>query len=402
MPRGQSTIEYLALVLLAVAVLAAGAAGLHATGIAEALIGQIRVAICRAGGDDCRTPPEPCVVAATTTLDDLTARVAILRLRGGRTLVRERRSDGSERVTLVTRGGGGAGLGLGADVGAGTWVLGGRLDAALEARGGRGRIWTLSSHGQATALVRALTRPPARRGRRALAPPDSTFGDRGLATSVSGALERVGLSLEAEDLFTTRVDRRTGERTLVIRRRTDALGSLGVVGPAGAEGGARRDERAALVVDRGGRPVRLLLTATRRVQGGLQLPGPLRALVARSGLPLRHGRVVETERRLDLADPVNLAAARAFVRALGDPGLRVGPAVVVTAALRRRLDTAGETRLRLYDLDVRHGGAHGGLDLGIGIGGGYEHAVEHLRLVGATERDGAGRWRERDDCLLGV
>lgn len=411
MPRGQSTIEYLALVLLAVTLLVAGAAGLHATGIAEALVAQIRIAICRAGGDDCRTAPEPCVVTSTTTLDDMSLRVAVLRLRGGRTLLRERRSDGSERVTLVSRGGGGVGLGLGADIGVGTWVLGGRLDGTVELRGGRGRVWTLPSHARADALVRALAAGPVRRARgrspRArggspLPEPDAVVGDRGLATSVSGALERVGLSLDAEDLFTTRTDRRTGERTLVIRRRTEALGSLGLAGPLGAEGGARRDERAALVVDRGGRPLRLVVAGVRRAQGGLQLPGPLRSLVARSGLPLRRGRVVETERRLDLADPANLAAAGAYIRALRDPALRLGAAVVVSGTLRARLDAAGETRLRVYDLDVRHSGAHGGIDAGVGLGGGYEHAVERLRLVGAAERDGGGRWREREDCLLGA
>lgn len=409
--HGQSTVEYLALVLVAVALLAAGTAGLHATGLADALVAQIRIALCRAGGDDCRTAPEPCVVASTTTLDDVTLRVAILRLRGGRTLLRERRSDGSERVTLVSRGGGGAGLGLGADIGVGTWVLGGRLDGTVELRGGRGRVWTLPSHAQADALVRALAVrpaghargiPPPARARPRAPDPDAVFGDRGLATSVTSALERVGLSLDAEDLFTTRTDRRTGERTLVVRRRTEALGTLGLVGPLGAEGGARRDERAALVVDRGGRPLRLVVTGVRRLQGGLRLPGPLRSLVARSGLPLRRGHVVEAERRLDLADPANLAAAGAYIRALRDPGLRLGPAVAVAEGLRARLDAAGETRVRVYDLDVRHGGAHGGIDAGVGLGGGYEHAVERLRLVGAVERDGGGRWRERDDCLVGV
>ena len=408
---GQSTVEYVVLVLLAVLVLAAGA-GLHATGIADAVVRQIRIAICRAGGDDCRVAPEPCIVASTMTLDDLTARVAVLRLRGGRTLVRERRSDGSERVTLVARGGGGAGLGLGADIAVGTWALGGRLDGAIELRGGRGRVWTLDSSARADALVRALSRhpashrrglPPGRRQRDAPIPAaDAVFGERGLATSVAGGLQRVGLTLDAEDLLTTRTDRRTGERTLLVRRRTDLLGTLGVLGPLGAEGGARRDERAALVVDRNWRPLRLLVTRIRRVQGGGNLPGPLRALVARGGLPLRRGRVVEVERRLELAEPANLAAAGAFVRALRDPGLRLGAAVAVSDALRRRLDAAGETRLRVYDLDVRHGGAHGGIDVGVGLGAGYEHAVERLRLVGATERDGGGRWRERDDCLLGA
>lgn len=411
--HGQSTVEYVALVLLAVAVLAAGAAGLHATGIAEALIAQFQRALCRVEGGPCRTAPEPCVVAATTTSDDTTLRVAVLRLRGGRTLMRERRSDGSERVTLVTRGGGGVGLGLGGDVAVGTWALGGRLDAAVELRGGRGRVWTLRSVSAADALVQALRSGRAKAGGRVRRPgphprpaplpaPDAVFGDRALSTSVSGTLQRLGLSLEAEDLLTSRTDRRTGERTLLVRRRNEVLGSIGVTGPLGAEGGARRDERAALVLDARGRPLRLVVGEVRRLHGGVKLPGALRTLAAGAGTPLRRGHIVETERTLDLADPANLAAAGAFVRALRDPGLRLGPAVVVADGLRRRLHAAGITRMRVYALDVRHSGAHGGVDVGVGLGGGHEHVVERSRLVAATDREAGGRWRERGDCLVGV
>ncbi len=117
-------------------------------------------------------------------------------------------------------------------------------------------------------------------------------------------------------------------------------------------------------------------------------------------MPLREGRIVQTERRLDLADPANLAAASAYVRALRDPGIHLGPAFAVSGALRRRLDAAGETRLRVYALDVRHGGGHLGVDVGVGLGGGVEHAVERTRLIGAAEREAGGAWRERDDCLV--
>ncbi len=405
---GQSTIEYCVLVLVAVAVLGAGAVGLHESGIAEAFIAQIERAICRVGGGECREPPEPCVTSSTATSDDTNVRLGILRLRGGRTLLRERRSDGSERVTLMKRSGAGGGLALGGDVGVGTWVLGGRLDGMIEIRGGRGQVWTLRSAREADTLVRALVaRPEARthnprlrvRRRKQLPAPDVVFSDHGLGTTISGGLERIGLSLDAEDLSTTRTDRRSGERTLFIRRRNEVLASVGVVGPLGAEGGARSDERAALVIDARGRPLRLSVTGVRRVQAGVQLPGPLRTLAA-GRLPLRQGRVVETERRLDLSDPANLAAAGAFMRALRDPRLLLGPAFAVSDALRRRLDAAGETRMRVYALDVRHTGAHAGLDLGLGLGGGYEHAVETARLIGATEREAGGVWRQRDDCLL--
>lgn len=405
---GQSTVEYAGLVLVAAAVLAAGAAGLHGTGIAEALIGQIQRAICLVSGGECRAAPEPCVVASTTTQDDVNLRIAILRLGGGTTVLRERRSDGSERVTIVQRTSGGAGLGLGAEIGAGTWMLGGRVDGSVEARGASGRVWTVRSARAADALVRAIRARPVLRGRtprprrarrRPLPPADVVFGSRGLGATIAGNLERVGLSLDAEDLFSTTTDRRTGERTLTIRRHSDLMGTLGVAGPIGAEAGLGRDDRAALVVDAHGRPLRLAVTAVQRVQAGVRLPGSLR-LVVGGRLPLRAGRVVQTERRLDLSDPANLAAAGAYVRALRDPGIHLGAAFAVSDALRRRLDAAGETRLRVYALDVRHSGGRLGVDAGVGIGGGFEHAVERAHLIAASEREAGGAWRTRDDCLV--
>lgn len=407
--HGQSTVEYVVLVLVAAAVLAAGAAGLHATGLASALIDQMRRALCRLDGGECLTASEPCVVASTTTIDDLSVRLAIVRLRGGRTLLRERRSDGSERITLVTRGGAGAGAGLGGEVRLGSWVAGGRLDAAIEVRGGRGRVWIVPSRAAGDALLRALSAQAVPRGRvapavrmeprREVPRADAVYGERGLSTAASGALQRVGLSLEAEDLLTTRTDRRSGERTLVVRRRNELVGSVGLIGSAGAEGGGRRDARASLVLDARGRPLRLVIAETRRLQGGVKLPGALRSLVARSGPPQRGGHVVETERTLDLGDPANLAAASAFVRTLRDPDLRAGAALAVTGALRRRLDASGRTSARVYSLDVRHSGGRAGVDAGVGVGGGYEHAVEQTRLVAASEREGSGPWLERGDCL---
>ena len=271
-----------------------------------------------------------------------------------------------------------------------------------------GRVWTLHSSRAADALVRAIGARPIVRGRtprgprarrRPLPPADVVFGEHGLSATIAGSLERVGLSLDAEDLFSTTTDRRTGERTLVIRRHSDLVGTLGVVGPLGAEAGLGREDRAALVVDARGRPLRLMVTAVQRVQAGVQLPGPLRLLVG-GRLPLREGRVVVAERRLDLSDPASLAAAGAYVRALRDRRIHLASAFAVSAALRRRLDAAGETRLRVYALNVRHSGARGGIDVGVGLGAGFEHAVESARLIAAREREAGGTWRTRDDCLV--
>ncbi len=181
--------------LVAAAVLVTGAAGLHGTGIAEALIGQIQRAICRVGGGECRAVPEPCVVASTATLDDTNIRVAILRLRSGSTLLRERRSDGSERVTLVQAGRRRRRARPGRrdrrrDVGPGRACRRHgrgpgrkrpRVDAALRARGGRAGAGDRGAAGRPRAHPAAPARAPAgaAAGRRRLRRPRPRGDDRG-------------------------------------------------------------------------------------------------------------------------------------------------------------------------------------------------------------------------------
>ena len=142
------------------------------------------------------------------------------------------------------------------------------------------------------------------------------------------------------------------------------------------------------------------MTGVQRVQAGVQLPGPLRLLVGRPAAaargPRRPDRAPARPRPTPRTSPPRApSCGRCAIREL-----QLAPAFAVSGALRRRLDAAGETRLRVYALDVRHSGAHAGVDVGVGLGGGYEHAVERARLVGAGEREAGGAWRERDDCLV--
>lgn len=108
---------------------------------------------------------------------------------------------------------------------------------------------------------------------------------------------------------------------------------------------------------------------------------------------------METETHLDLTDADNLEAARAFIEAVRSPKLRLGAAVAVSEALRRRLDSHGVRQRRVYLLDVRHTGARGRVGAGVSIGLRGERSEESARLVEAAVRGLDGNWRRRDDCL---
>ncbi len=248
---GQSTLEYAALLLLAVAVLAAGALLVSGGGIAEAVVAQMQRAICLVRGGDCgERARAPCVTRSQSASTQASVRIAVVKLAGGSTRLRESRSDGSVLVTLVSQAGAGLQAAVGARLGIGGLSLGGSVGGTVEGRIGRGRVWRLRSDAEADALVRSLAAQAARsaprvsgialRGMHARGrprEPDETFGEHGLASSVSARLGRVGIALEAEDLLGSRLDRVSGVRTMTLRRRNELSASVATLG-AGAEAAA--------------------------------------------------------------------------------------------------------------------------------------------------------------------
>src|SRR5688572_21401400 len=109
--RGQGTIEYVA--LLAVLALLLGAAAATASagapGLANAVMSQIRRALCIVTGAACAAERRlPCVVSSERDAKHVALTIVVIRLSGDRFVLRERLSDGKVRLTIARRGGVGA------------------------------------------------------------------------------------------------------------------------------------------------------------------------------------------------------------------------------------------------------------------------------------------------------
>src|SRR5436305_1642688 len=115
--RGQATIDYVALIAVLVILLAAAAAVASggAPGVANAVLGQVRHALCIVTGRACAAERRlPCVVATERDTRHVAVTIVVIHLDGDRYVLREKMSDGTVRLTLAHRGGAGFELGAGA------------------------------------------------------------------------------------------------------------------------------------------------------------------------------------------------------------------------------------------------------------------------------------------------
>ena len=84
-------------------------------GVANAVLGQVRHALCIVTGGWCGAERRvPCVVASKRDTLHVAVTIVLVRLDGDRYVLREKLSDGTVRLTLVHRGGAGIELGVGA------------------------------------------------------------------------------------------------------------------------------------------------------------------------------------------------------------------------------------------------------------------------------------------------
>jgi hypothetical protein len=410
--RGQAGIEYAGVLLLVAVALGAAALAADGAGIPQSVHHQMLRALCVARGGDCEQDRAYCPVATDRRRDAVAARILVFRIGKDKTVVREQRSDGTIAVTVAygKEGGlqAGEGVHVGLSLGHGGLSLGGELTAAAVATRERGYTWVLHDARAADALAGSLGVSERELERliaaRRLPAPALGYEQGGMR--VSGMLSRgsagiggaVGLS--SQDVAGTRTDARTGRTTVYVQRAVD--GSLSLTRDGASATGSRGErERYAVTYDAGGRPIDLMVMTTGSFKLSVDLPNRLQPIARLLSTPTGHARLFVEETHLDLTDPENLRAARAFLEQVRHPGaVALGSVVAVSAALRARLDAAGVINARVYDADERRYG----VDLsaavdGVSIGGELSRTHEATHLVAATTRGIDGVWRTRADCL---
>jgi hypothetical protein len=390
-----ATVEYVALIVLVCAALAIGSAAADAGALGGAVTAQMRRALCLVTGGDCLGPggPAPCVVRADGRARDARVSVIVLRLRDGRHVLREERSDGTVRVTVAHGDAVGVGLGAGARLALGRRAVDASAELAGDAEATSGRAYVLPDGAAADRLIERLERedPPIGGGLAGLLAfargeeeggEDERFTTVGGAADAKAALRALGIEVGASALdertVGVAVDRRSGTRTVALRLASEITAVLGA--SLGGLGKVREGSvDVALTFDRDGRAVALTV---RRVAG--------RATVLRlPGLVHRRGDRLELEARLDLAD----AHARRLIDRLVDGDLGAARALAGRLAARARLDA----RVYRTRRDARTIG--GSIAIGARVGGEVTTVVDSARLVDAVGREPGQGWMRRLDCV---
>lgn len=421
--RGQSSPEYVGVVLL-VAVLLGGLAALAWPGVAPAVVAKLRLALCRVVNGVC-TPAqaraeglEACVVHASGTTERAGLQVLVVRVGRTDALLVERRSDGTGRVSFLDGGQLTGELAAGMSFSA----LGVRGEASVGAgvRFTAGEAWEFPRHAQASRFAQrwareerlsgeARRRVPGGRDPRP-SPPTERYVEGGLVSEVEADLEVPGLGgrtpegdagVGAASVVGRRDDDRAGTRTWYLRMDAHAAGRLGLV-VASVSAGART-EVVLEYTTRHGQPHEL------RARAGGHVGGDLRLGAATARLPevMRHlrGAVAgggtvgfEAAVALDLRHPENRRAA-AGLPALLRPGVRPADVEASLRHLAARLDADGTLDVQTYRLaEVREADVSKGLKAGGGLGVEYERTAHVRQLLRAWSLRRGGSLREREDC----
>jgi hypothetical protein len=401
---GQGTVEYVGIVALVAVVLATAVAGsaVLAPGVANAVTGQIRHALCIVTGRDCHVVAErPCVVRTARDERRETVAIAFVEIGAGRVVLRERLSDGTLRLTVLHRGEAGVTAGFGSAsavrVGGVPLSVGAHAQATVAGIVGAGQVFVVRTARQADAIVRRLraegsaavdgVRRMLRRGDGDLPRADVSFVEGGVAgrldaTLSGGDVAEAGASGGGDSVLGRRVDRRTGETTWYLRLDR----SLPVFADAmlgSASGGLDGDALLAVTTDRSGRAVELSALVGGRAQVGAQVTG--------LGEAAAGGTSWEAEARVSLEDPEVRGALAAWRRS----PVSVDAIRGLGEALRdrARLDVRSYARSASSDSD----GAS--VSAGVRLGVQVDHERERTELLSASTRPPGGLWEPRLDCV---
>ena len=369
---GQAAAEYIAILLVAGALLAGAAAvAVAVPGVGDRVVAAVRTGICIAGGDLCRTADAaaaglpPCLTRERGDRQDTTIDIAVVRVGGHGEWQLALRSDGGAVVTRLEENevGGTVGVGVsfspvGVDAGA---------SATLSAGYRSGRAWRFPGAAAARAFLDGARRDARVSAGRA---PDERWdalagsADAQAAAAVAD-LARMGVEAGGEAVLGLR---RTGAtRTVTLDLGSDAPAIAIALPGFPAAPGIRRGVVAELTWVRG-------------------VPRELALRAARAG----GDRVEEYTARLDLRDAAS--------RALAERALRPGDGAALRA-LAARIGSHGTVERDGYAVTrERHGFSVGGR-LGVALGLAHERVTEERRLVDAIAWVNGGPPQRRFDCL---
>jgi len=370
---GQAAAEYIAILLVAGALLAGAAAvAVAVPGVGDRVVAAVRTGICIAGGDLCRTADAaaaglpPCLTRERGERQDTTIDIAVVRVGGHGEWQLALRSDGSAVVTRLEENevGGTVGVGVsfspvGIEAGA---------SATLSAGYRSGRAWRFADAADARAFLDGARRDARVSAGRA---PDERWdalagsADAQAAAAVAD-LARIGVETGGEAVLGLR--RAGATRTVTLDLGSDAPAIAIALPGFPAAPGIRRGVVAELTWVRG-------------------VPRELALRAARAG----GDRVEEYTARLDLRDAAS--------RALAERALRPGDEAADLGALAARIGSHGTVERDGYAVTrERHGFSVGGR-LGVALGLAHERVTEERRLVDAIAWVNGGPAQHRFDCL---
>jgi hypothetical protein len=427
---GQASLEYVALLAVLAALLTGALAFSGALPpLAHSVSDAIRHGICLVTGSIC-TPAEaeaaglePCPLFRRNQQEQGTVSVAVISFRRGDSMVIERLSNGHVTVSFVDS------EGAGATVGAGLRLSPLGVRASVSATGGAifngGRTWDFPTAAAAQAFIRRYASGQTLggevrevghdlcflcpgwlrgKGRPDLPRPDSEAVEGGVFGEATATLEmpvskRYALPIDADLQATAVLGRETHGATTTWYLAANAM-LLQHLGPVLAPlGGARSTSVVLAYTTEAGRPRAL---EVRAATAASDRPGLTPTTLSMEDLAegVRHavagpdsggGLALEADVTLDLRDPRNLAAVRAF---FGE-----GPPLPGEIdALGRRIASDAEVDVRLFDYGAADFNISGEASLGMRFGAGYQRTVVVSRLLGAWSRLPGDRLRTREDC----
>ena len=407
--RGQTTAEYMGVLLIVAAVILA----VSVTPVGDEIRKRAQELVCRIAGVSCPQdpPPSACVVseqsASVSVNGNIDVRLVNIKLEGGVEYVRQLRANGEVAITVKLPVTGAVGpalkkaLGLGAelDVNAGSGVTP-SVTFVLEDEAAADRF-----EQQLTDSAIAIAAGPV--GAHILGkdvdidipPVESTAfeythgGEVSIGTEGAGGYGNGSLNLgNALGIKKNLTEGKpnSGDITAYYRIEGGLSGEAGLMLGQQAGGGLAGDVVMAVVFDSSGKPKGLQVIATGSYEGQFQYGGRFRnleaALEGLKGLDIKanagEGQKLQLQLDLDLSDGDVANALLEFVQGVnpitGDPGNTAEAAAELGQALLEN----GKAQIRTYDTSSTNAGA--GIDLGVG-GAGIDINTADSDLTGAYD-----------------